>query len=490
LKTKLVVLLMFVLVLLTSSTVMATPTAVDVPADHWAYAAVNELARVGVVDGYGDGTFRGDKLMTRYEMAQIVEKAMDNSAKATAKQKALIDKLASEFALEINHIADRVTKIESKTNFKIMSETWIQWTTDSPPAGKPKLSGNDQLEWRERLNLSADVSPTTSYSARLQTAVSKFGSSLSGGNGLPSTVSNGTNTVSTSGVVGATGTALEVDRSYFTTQNFLGLDKIFWGRQAVQWGQGLVGYRTGKNDGVTIFKTLSNSADLQAGAYIVSPETNVYFGSTASSTSSGDAKELQFLNLGWKIAPEFKLNTIVYNNNISQKSTSSPWGVGWSQFHGWEVGYTYKMGDWTLIGDYARTSLDHPVNLPSGEHAYAFQITNGTNQPDKFYPLQRFFVDYTKAGTEAWSLAYRVVPNGILPSGYGPWSTTLTMSPMNVGANNLSYNGQDNLKGWDLAYEKVITKGIVLSVTYQMLKRVDTDAQFTKQFQTQFIAVF
>ncbi|MDR3589855.1 MAG: S-layer homology domain-containing protein [Negativicutes bacterium] len=489
-KTKLVPLLLLVFLFVAVSPVMAAPAAVDVPADHWAYTAVKELARIGIIDGYSDGTFRGDKLMTRYEMAQIVEKAMDNSAKASAKQKALIDKLASEFALEINHLDARVSKIEAKTNFKIMSETWLQWTTDSPPAGMPKLKGNDQLEWRERLNLSADVSPSTTYGLRVQTAVSKFGSNLSSGNGLPSTVSNGTNTVSTSNVVGSNGSGLEIDRSYFTTQDFLGLDKIIWGRQAVQWGQGLVGYRTGKNDGVTIVKKLSDAADLQGGAYIISPETNVYYGSTASSTSSGDAKELQFLNLGWKVTPEFKINTTYYNSNISLKTTSSPWGVGYSQFHGGEIGYSYKMGDWTFIGDYARSMIAHPVNLPGHEHAYAFQITNGTNQPDKFYPLQRFFVDYNKPGTEAWSLSYRCVPNGILPSGYGPWSTTLTMSPLYVGANNLSYNGQDNLRGWDLAYEKVVTKGIVLSLTYQALKRADTSAEFTRQLQAQFIAVF
>ena len=47
----------------------------DVPRDHWAYDAVTQLANDGVVEGYGDGTFRGDKSITRYEMAQMVAKA-------------------------------------------------------------------------------------------------------------------------------------------------------------------------------------------------------------------------------------------------------------------------------------------------------------------------------------------------------------------------------------------------------------------------------
>ena len=84
----------------------------DVPAKHWAYVAIQELARVGIIDGYGDGAFRGDKTMTRYEMSQIVEKAMANSNKANAVQKALIDKLAIEFALELNKLDKRVAKLE------------------------------------------------------------------------------------------------------------------------------------------------------------------------------------------------------------------------------------------------------------------------------------------------------------------------------------------------------------------------------------------
>ena len=48
----------------------------DVPAGHWAYDAVAQLAQDGVIDGYGDNTFQGDKNITRYEMAQMVAKAM------------------------------------------------------------------------------------------------------------------------------------------------------------------------------------------------------------------------------------------------------------------------------------------------------------------------------------------------------------------------------------------------------------------------------
>ena len=73
----------------------------DVPLDHWAYDAVNKLAEDGIIDGYGDINFGGDKPITRYEMAQLVEKAMQNQENARAVDKAAIEKLQKEFDSEL-----------------------------------------------------------------------------------------------------------------------------------------------------------------------------------------------------------------------------------------------------------------------------------------------------------------------------------------------------------------------------------------------------
>ena len=81
----------------TASAYAANPFS-DVPAGHWAYDAVNKLAAAGVVDGYPDGTYGGDKLMTRYEMAQIVAKAMAKGA-TNWQQNLLTNSTASAFAL-------------------------------------------------------------------------------------------------------------------------------------------------------------------------------------------------------------------------------------------------------------------------------------------------------------------------------------------------------------------------------------------------------
>ena len=98
----------------TASAYAANPFS-DVPAWHWAYDAVNKLAAEGVVDGYPDGTYGGDKLMTRYEMAQIVAKAMAKGAN--------VDKLAAEFADELDSLGVRVANLEKKAdNVKITGE--------------------------------------------------------------------------------------------------------------------------------------------------------------------------------------------------------------------------------------------------------------------------------------------------------------------------------------------------------------------------------
>lgn len=66
----------------------------DVPNNHWAYVAVSDLSRRGLVEGYPDGTFGGDRMLTRYEFAQIVYRAIQNGV-------VVDDRLVSEFSPEM-----------------------------------------------------------------------------------------------------------------------------------------------------------------------------------------------------------------------------------------------------------------------------------------------------------------------------------------------------------------------------------------------------
>ena len=91
----------------------------DVPAGHWAYDALSQLAADGVIEGYGDGTFRGDREITRYEMAQMVAKAMAKNP--TGADKAMLDRLTAEFSKELNNLGVRVSDLEKHADM-------VKWT--------------------------------------------------------------------------------------------------------------------------------------------------------------------------------------------------------------------------------------------------------------------------------------------------------------------------------------------------------------------------
>ena len=102
-----------------STTFAAANPFSDVPADHWAYDAVSQLAADGVIEGYGDTTFKGNRNITRYEMAQMVAKAMAKNTSGV--DKALVDKLAAEFAEELNNLGVRVANLERNADM-------VKWT--------------------------------------------------------------------------------------------------------------------------------------------------------------------------------------------------------------------------------------------------------------------------------------------------------------------------------------------------------------------------
>jgi hypothetical protein len=143
----------------TASAYAANPFS-DVPAGHWAYDSVNKLAAAGIVDGYGNGTFGGDRLMTRYEMAQIVAKAMAKGAN--------VDRLAAEFADELDSLGLRVAALEKKAdNVKITGQIRYEYAGRDGDFKKAKGSvAVNRL--RTRLFLNGQVNEDWTYTARIQ----------------------------------------------------------------------------------------------------------------------------------------------------------------------------------------------------------------------------------------------------------------------------------------------------------------------------------
>lgn len=87
----------------------------DVQPSDWAYQSVEKLAAEGVVEGYPDGTFKGNQPITRYEIAQITAKLMAKDD-LTADQKEAVQKLSGEYASELQNLGVRVSELEKKVS--------------------------------------------------------------------------------------------------------------------------------------------------------------------------------------------------------------------------------------------------------------------------------------------------------------------------------------------------------------------------------------
>ena len=139
----------------TASAYAANPFS-DVPAGHWAYDSISKLAAAGIIEGYGDDTFRGDRLMTRYEMAQIVAKALAKGAN--------VDKLAAEFADELDALGVRVAALEKKSdNVKITGQARYHYA--SYKDGDAKTHSH---KLRSRIWFTGKVNNTWDYVGMLQ----------------------------------------------------------------------------------------------------------------------------------------------------------------------------------------------------------------------------------------------------------------------------------------------------------------------------------
>ncbi|MGB4096886.1 MAG: S-layer homology domain-containing protein, partial [Acetomicrobium sp.] len=89
---------------------------VDVPMNHWAYDAVSHLAAKGIIQGYPDGTYRGNQPMTRYEMSMLVARALAtvDMEKASKEDVEMLKKLVVEFKDELDALGVRVDALDER----------------------------------------------------------------------------------------------------------------------------------------------------------------------------------------------------------------------------------------------------------------------------------------------------------------------------------------------------------------------------------------
>ena len=147
----------------------------DVTPDSWAYQAVSQLANAGIVNGYPDGTFKGQNNITRYEMAQMVAKAMANQDRANAEQQAMINRLADEFSNELNNLGVRVARLEDRVgNVKVTGDARLRYRDAEHEKSK--------FDARARVQFNAKVNDRTDAVVRLSSGNFELGNSQNGGN--------------------------------------------------------------------------------------------------------------------------------------------------------------------------------------------------------------------------------------------------------------------------------------------------------------------
>ena len=147
----------------------------DVTPDSWAYQSVAQLANAGVINGYPDGTFKGQNNITRYEMAQMVAKAMANQDRANAEQQAMINRLADEFSNELNNLGVRVARLEDRVgNVKVTGDARLRY--------RDAEHAKSKFDARARVQFNAKVNDRTDAVVRLTSGNFELGNSTTEGN--------------------------------------------------------------------------------------------------------------------------------------------------------------------------------------------------------------------------------------------------------------------------------------------------------------------
>ena len=325
----------------------------DVTPQDWAYQAVAQLASQGIVNGYPDGTFKGQQNITRYEMAQMVAKALVRQDRVDAEQNAIINRLANEFSAELNNLGVRVATLENKVgNFKFTGDARLRYTGTED-------ARKSQFDYRGRVKFEATVNDNTKAVVRL------MGSKEFGAAGNPNTA---------------------IDRVY-VQHNFGKYATVAAGRQDLIVGSGLA--FDGAFEGVvaTAGKDKLNGSVafgyLQSGTYGAADKEVSDL--TREKNHSFTVYQLNY-NPTAKVAvkgfyaaahesAEGVLNDNAYGASLDLKLGNKVWAGGeyvktetqGANGEAWTAGLSYgnynmaKQGTWSVKGQYYDIKKDAPV---------------------------------------------------------------------------------------------------------------------------------
>ena len=371
-----------------STTFAAANPFSDVPADHWAYDAVAQLAKDGVVEGYGDGTYRGDQQITRYEMAQMVARAMAKTD-VSAADKAMIDKLAAEFADELNNLGVRVAALEKKVdNVKWSGEMRYYYRSQRDKSAAFKTDNGSDKRNKQYMNLRlyADATVNEHWTARARV---EYKSDMNSSTNVTGTKNGDSemflNRAYVEGVYGNTVIDLGKFPAYTTVDQGMVFDDELSGAK-VQFG---------KDVKVSIWGGRYNYADNKGYTTTVANETNTTVNYQAIEIDSDQAKKFT-----WGVA----------YHHLQEDGHDNVWEIG--------LGYKFTP-TFNLKAAYAKGESQTGINS-NQEKAYSVQLNyKGANPANKgsfgIYAAYRYLgglaviaptYDEMAAGQKGWDFGF------------------------------------------------------------------------------------
>ena len=365
----------------------------DVTPQDWAYQAVAQLASQGIVNGYPDGTFKGQQNITRYEMAQMVAKALVRQDRVDAEQNAIINRLANEFSAELNNLGVRVSTLENKVgNFKFTGDARVRYqgshTVDNAYVNEIEwqdaeeadvdaadVDVNDEslavdeenvkevtrkrskIDYRARVQFEATVNDNTKAVVRLATGDKEFGSNDSVGASLDRIyVQHNFGKYATASVGRQDiliGSGLTYDSAFEGAKATVGKDKL---NATVAHG-----YMVGGD-----FENLSREDRYQTTVYQVNTKLGKHVDAKGYYVQDhGQNSENYF---GGAVDTRFGAhNKIWAGGEFAKFESFGKEGNAWTAGIGYGVYDISKVGSWNVKAQYFRNGEMSPVTVPSSK---------------------------------------------------------------------------------------------------------------------------
>ena len=408
----------------TASAYAANPFS-DVPAGHWAYDSISKLAAAGVIEGYGDDTFRGDRLMTRYEMAQIVAKAMAKGAN--------VDKLAAEFADELDALGVRVAALEKKAdNVKITGQFRYHYAHDK----REGYSENGhRTGLRSRIWFNGQVNDGWTYTAMLQ--------------------------------------------NYQNLANNIGDERTDFQRAYVDGRLGGLQVRAGRHDfqlgDANLYDTRMDGVKIAYGNKV---KFGAYYGKPADPIDDGE-KPANYIskynggpgawynkfwgaNLGYD-AGKFSLN-VAYDKFEDAKDINGADVAGFDDNGVWSVQAGYNFGKATLGAIYLKSDVD--------------PVYNGKKADDDGFVITATYGGAEAAKPGTWGLTAKYYDQG---------AGTFIAHTMDGNAMDFVNQG---FKGWSVAGDVTVGKNMIATVEYFDIKGKEDSNMKAKTLWSQLAVTF